>query len=99
MNELYIRTHVRFEKPKAVRLAGAALVRAALDPSLDAKDHLRRLDAVLPLPGGGEKKAECLFDVRKWTLEDAQELMVQNFLGALGAPSEGEGEDFAGRLA
>jgi hypothetical protein len=81
MTELYIRTHIRFEKPKEVRLAGdAKRVMQAVDPSLDAETHLRRLDAVLPCPGGGEKHTECLFDTRKWRLEDAKEILIHNFL-------------------
>ena len=81
MTELYIRTHIRFEKPKEVRLAGQAKrVMQTVDPSLDAENHLRRLDALLPCPNDEERRAECLFDTRKWRLEDAKEVMIQNFL-------------------
>jgi hypothetical protein len=81
MTELYIRTHIRFEKPKPVKLAGEAKrAMQGVDPSLDVENHIRRLDAVLPCPGGGEKRAECLFDTRKWRLEDAKELLIQNFM-------------------
>ncbi len=81
MTELYIPRHIRFEKPKEVRLAGEAKrIMEMTDPSLDVESHLRRLDAVLPCPGGDEKKAECLFDTRKWRLEDAKEILIKNFL-------------------
>lgn len=89
MTDLYIRTHIRFEKPKEVRLAGdAKRVVQAVDPSLDVENHLRRLDAFLPCPDGEEKRAECLFDTRKWRLEDAKELLIQNFLAQLSAKGE-----------
>jgi len=88
MTELYIRANIRFAKPKHVKLAGEARrVMQTADPSLDVEDHLRRLDAVLPCPGGAEKRAECLFDTRKWRLEDAKELLIKQFLsGTSGSP-------------
>jgi hypothetical protein len=89
MTELYIRSHIRFEKPKEVRLAGdAKRVMQAVDSNLDAENHLRRLDAVLLCPDGGEKHTECLFDARKWRLEDAKEILIQNFLTEISMEEE-----------
>jgi hypothetical protein len=86
MTELYIRTYIRFENPKQVKLAGEARrVMQGVDPSLNVEEHLRRLDAVLPCPGGEEKRAECLFDTRKWRLEDAKEVLLKEFLAGIGS--------------
>lgn len=71
------------EKPKLVKLAGEAR-HTDRRSSLVVEDHLRRLDAVLRCSGRAEKRAECLFDTRKWRIEDAREILIKRFLAGIG---------------
>jgi hypothetical protein len=81
IGEFYIRTQLRFEKPRPVKLAGEARVMMEkADPSLDIEEHLRYLGAILPLPDGSERHGEAIFDTRKWTLDQAKEAIVRQFM-------------------